>query len=242
MWSRLKWFSLSQNSSCLVFLLFTEQLVSQSWSSVVSKVGVVGEGLGRIVAVVVVNGWNSSVVEGGSDGSLNSSVVIGSHNWSSDNWGSHSNGLLVNVRLSWDLNIDVRLGWDLNMDVRLSRDLLMDVGLSWNLLVDVRLGWDLDIDVGLGGNLNMDVGLGCGVEVGIGHRGVVSGSINSTVDSSRSSSGNSVVASREAGIASRVTIASSIASIANWDLGLNGGKTRQNSDEGLHCDLVNCYY
>ena len=96
-------------------------------------------------------------------------------------------------------------------------------------------------------------------EVGIGHRGVVSGSINSTVDSSRSSSGNSVVASREAGIASRVTIASSIASIANWDLGLNGGKTRQNSDlennisiinyyflfttyEGLHCDLVNCYY
>ena len=179
MWSRLKWFSLSQNSSCLVFLLFTEQLVSQSWSSVVSKVGVVGEGLGRIVAVVVVNGWNSSVVEGGSDGSLNSSVVIGSHNWSSDNWGSHSDGLLiceilnikylmlncylVNVRLSWDLNIDVRLGWDLNMDVRLSRDLLMDVGLSWNLLVDVRLGWDLDIDVGLGGNLNMDVGLGCGV-------------------------------------------------------------------------------
>ena len=85
MWSRLKWFSLSRYLSCFPF--FTKQLVSQSGSSVVSKVGIVGKGLGRIVAlvVVVVNGWNSSVVVGRNWGS----VVIGSHNWS-----SHGNGLL----------------------------------------------------------------------------------------------------------------------------------------------------
>merc|ERR1739848_926442 len=131
MWSRLKGFSLPQKNTALVFLLFAAQLVSQSWSSIVSNVG---KGLGRIVAVVVVNGGNSSVVVGRNWGS----VVIGSHNWS-----SHGNGLLVNV------------------------------GLSRNL----------DINIGFSRNLNMHVGFSSRVEVVRGHRGVVSGAINSTINS-----------------------------------------------------------
>ena len=67
-------------------------------------------------------------------------------------------------------------------------------------------------------------------EVGICYRGIVSGSINSSVDSSLGKTSRySIVASWEASIASRISIAS-IASIANWDSSLNSGQTRQNSD------------
>ena len=102
MWSRLKWFSLSQIKflAGLVFLLFAQHLVSQSWNSVITKVGIVGHRAGHAVGLVVevVDSWDSSVVEGGDwgavvvggDWSWNSSVVVvGSHNW-----GSYGNGLL----------------------------------------------------------------------------------------------------------------------------------------------------
>merc|ERR1712203_1026952 len=65
------------------FLLSTQYLVSQSWSSsIVTKVGIVGHRAGSIaIARVGVNSRDSSVVVGG-DWSLNSSIVVGR------NWGS----------------------------------------------------------------------------------------------------------------------------------------------------------
>ena len=86
----------------LVFILLAQHLVSQSWSSVVTKVGIVGHRAGKAVGLVVVDSWDSPVVEGGDRGTVivggdwswKSSVVVGSHNGGCDNGGSHGNGLL----------------------------------------------------------------------------------------------------------------------------------------------------
>ena len=67
-------------------------------------------------------------------------------------------------------------------------------------------------------------------EVGVGYRGVVSSSINSTVNSCRKSSRSGVVSSWETSVASRVTIPSIPSVASDWELGLNSGQTRQNSD------------
>ena len=121
------------------FLLSTQHLVSQSWSSsIVTKVGIVGHSAGSIaIARVVVNSRDSSVVVGG-DWSLNSSIVVGRNGGSvvGDEGGSDGDGLLVDVGLSWDLDIDVGLCWDLHMHVGLGSYLLVDVLLGWDLLVE----------------------------------------------------------------------------------------------------------
>ena len=82
----------------LVFLLSAQHLVSQSWSSVITKVGIVGHRAGNAVGLVVVDSWDTSVVEGGDWGSV---VVGGDWSWNSsvvvvgsDNWCSYGNGLL----------------------------------------------------------------------------------------------------------------------------------------------------
>merc|ERR1719330_1569390 len=99
----------------------------------------------------------------------------------------NGDGLLVDVSLRGNLDIDVGLSGDLLMGVSLGRDLLVDVGLSGDLLVDVGLSLDLSINVSLSGDVLVDVGLSSGVEVGVGDRWVVGGSINSSVDSGEGS-------------------------------------------------------
>jgi len=242
----------------LVFLLFAQHLVSHSRGSVITKVGIVGHRAGKAIGLVVVNSWDTSVVDGGDWGSVVvaghlGSVVVG-RDWSwnssivgSDNWCSYGNGLLVIVGLRGNLDMNIWLAWDLDMNIGFAWDLDMHIFLSWDLLVDIWNRFDLLMNIWFAWDLDMHIGFGRRVEVGISYGGIVGGSMNSSEDSSGGkSSRHSVVASWEANMASRVTIASiaSIASIANWEssLSMDSGQTRQNSDKGLHCDLVNCYY
>merc|ERR1712106_469812 len=141
----------------------------------------------------------SSITHRGSSISWGSSIgsSIGS-NWSSSNKGGLDR-LNMDVRLSRNLDINIGLGGDLLVDVGLSSILLVDVRLSSILLVDVRPSWDLGMKVGLSG----------WVEVGIGHRGVISSSIQTTSNSNRSGSVTSGYrASWESSISGSIGIAS----------------------------------
>merc|ERR1719480_180123 len=108
-----------------------------------------------------IGGRGSSISGRGSSIGGHGSSSISSRGGSIGNWGSsigghrggNSSGLLVDIGLSRDLDINVGLGGDLLMDVGLSRDLDINVGLS------SRVG------------------------VGVGHRGVIGGSIDSSIDS-----------------------------------------------------------
>ena len=86
-------------------LLFAQHLVSHSWSSVITKVGIVGHRAGNAVGLVVVNSWDTSVVDGGDWGTVvvggDWGTVVEGGDWSwtvvvvgSDNWCSNGNGLL----------------------------------------------------------------------------------------------------------------------------------------------------
>merc|ERR1719412_2997066 len=118
-----------------------------------------------------------------------------------------------------------------------------------DLFMDVGLGGNLDINVGLSGALDMDVGLGSGVEVGIGHRWVIGGTIDSSIDCGGGGSGvgnwgGGGVGSgggggiAVSGVASSVGETSSVAvSSVDGDLSLgHGGTQSDNSDKSLHCD------
>merc|ERR1712227_364009 len=122
-------------SSCIGYFLVTTytyklffHLSIDSWgSSISSRVG----------------NWGSSIGSWGSS--------IGS------NWGSNSNW----GNLNWFL-VDVWLSWDLNMDIWFSGDLDINIWLSWDL--------------------DMDIWLSSWVEVGISYRWVISSTINSTIN------------------------------------------------------------
>merc|ERR1712106_144949 len=189
----------------------------------------------------------SSITHRGSSISWGSSIgsSIGS-NWSSSNKGGLDR-LNMDVRLSRNLDINIGLGGDLLVDVGLSSILLVDVRLSSILLVDVRLSWDLGIKVGLGGDLLVNVGLSGWGEVGIGHRGVISSSIQTTSNSNRSGSVTSGYrASWESSISGSIGIASGgirVARVASNTsrvregiLGSSDSQAGKGGDKRLHCD------
>ena len=143
-------------------VVWSASLESHNLCSVIAVVGEVG---GR--NIVGVDGVDSSIVVGVD--SWDSSIVVGVNSWVSS--------VVVGVN-SWDSGVVVGVNW--SWDSRVTGD---DWSSNGNgLLVDVRLGRDLDINVGLSGDLDMDVGLGSGVEVGIGHRWVIGGTIDSSID------------------------------------------------------------
>jgi hypothetical protein len=230
-----------------------------------------GVGNGSIAEVVVVS-WGSSIVvssDWGSNGGSNLVVVSQSGSRGSgsvsngggrgNDGGGNSDGLLVDVGLSgdldinvwlwgnflmdilfsWDLLMDICLGSDILMDICLGSDILVDILFSWDLLVDVRDGVNLGIHIFLSGDILMDVGDGSRVEVSIGYGGVDS-SVNSghwgssVGDGLGSHRGSVAISIRGSSIASWVA-SIPIASISGGDNSGGGrGQTGENSDKGFH--------
>jgi hypothetical protein len=234
-----------------------------SISCAISSHGGGGSGIGGL-GVVDKGGRSSGGHGGGGIGVSSSGSSSVGH---LGDRGSNSDGLLVNVwlggdldiniRLRWDLLVNIRFGRDLNINIRLRCDLLMHIRLSFDLDINIRLRWDLLVDIRLRWDLDINIGLGCGVEVSVGHRGVIGGTIDSSIDgggrnhgggsisswdSSISSWGtnNSTVGISRGSISSSIGEASSIAvaSVGNHlSLG-HGGAQSDNSDLKVYISIL----
>merc|ERR1719244_2055113 len=111
------------------------------------------------------------------------------------------------------------------------------MGLSSNLSMDIRLSR----------HLNVNVGLSSRGQLGVGDRGIIKASIQTTIGSSRGigSSRSSIGSTSISTIAiakTSISSASITKSSRSHMASAGGGSKSKNSNEGLHYERVNCYY
>merc|ERR1719393_1222994 len=120
----------------------------------------------------------------------------------------------------------------------------MDVGLSSDFLVNIGLSGDLLVDVGLSSDLNVDIGFSNGVGLGVGNRGIISSSIDSSNRGIGSSKGLSSISSRsivKSGI-SKTSIAKTGITVSSGGniSGVSHGDTGKDGNKRSHGECMNC--